>query len=373
MNRKQEESDSHSRSVRNEVALLQGQASAEMAEIKRLLGSLRGGAVGRERLESALSAIAGVKAQLAHAASNPSSTDFGTLGQLAGVLGAEIGVISASEQSADESASMLAAGLGYASDMARATVLGMRKDLFEDGMFDSYLRFTSAEDERAYRQERVERERYVDRQLARNTPEGNLNAMGGAQSQMLSDAEHHANMSPRFHERWEASESQATALRSAVIAAGGSTAEYDRMMEDRVRHFLHSKGISDSEIEARIARNRDHITDAVEDLLQRTDQDSRQFVRDYRSETEKDLIGYLSAHDSKKLTEIASTASLFSYGPYSGASPAEGQVMLASTQENIGAALRGAGVTQSAADGQTPTYGLGVSRNGLDGSGPTVA
>ena len=160
------------------------------------------------------------------------------------------------------------AGILATSAAARRQVEDLSRDIYERKIFDPYLKFGTAEEEEAYRRREAEAKAYIDAEMAKGTPEGDLNAAGAAQGQMLDAAAHGAADSPEFKERWEALEKTAREQREAVRAAGGSTEEYDKRLEQSVRRFLKSKGLSDKEIDERIAAAGDDTLQAVKPYLE---------------------------------------------------------------------------------------------------------
>lgn len=69
--------------------------------------------------------------------------------------------------------------------------------------FDPYLRFASAADEEAYRKREAERRAYIDRESAKGTAQGDLNAARAAREQLLDAGVHGADASPEYAPRLE--------------------------------------------------------------------------------------------------------------------------------------------------------------------------
>lgn len=88
--------------------------------------------------------------------------------------------------------------LATASVRTRATVQRIAGDLFERRIFDPYLRFDSPEEEAEYRRREAERQEYIRRELARGTPEGNLNAANATLAQIDDAGAHGADRSPEY-------------------------------------------------------------------------------------------------------------------------------------------------------------------------------
>lgn len=177
---------------------------------------------------------------------------------LAGLRG-EIAAATAASQAvvqqgrAATSAETAEAALAAASARTRATVQRVAGDLFERRIFDPYLQFASAEDEETYRRREAERRAEIERELARGTPEGNLNASAATVGQVLDAGAHGADRSTDYRPTLGSAVDAYRDQRDSMIAAGRSTAEADQRMADDVRRYLRSRGLSDAEIEARLA------------------------------------------------------------------------------------------------------------------------
>jgi hypothetical protein len=196
----------------------------------------------------------------------------GSLDDLKGPITAAIAASTAVAMSGRETALAAkgtdAASMAAISAATRREVESLSRDMHERKIFDPYLSFASAEEEAEYRRREAENKRYIDAELAKGTPEGDLNAAGAAQGQMLDTAAHGAADSPEFKERWEALEKTAREQREAVRASGGSTEEYDKRIEDSVRRFLRSKGLTEDEIDKAIAATHGDPLQAVKTYLE---------------------------------------------------------------------------------------------------------
>jgi hypothetical protein len=149
-------------------------------------------------------------------------------------------------------------------------------DLFERHLFEKSLRFASPEDEAEYRRREAEARRYIEEQLARHTPEGELNAGGALVGQMLDAHDHGAGADPGFMPRWNKLVETIQKQRAALRAEGRSTEEFDRNLVAAVRHSLKAKGLTDAEIDARLAASADPL-DAVKPYLA-TEKDARGLI-----------------------------------------------------------------------------------------------
>lgn len=158
------------------------------------------------------------------------------------------------------------AALAAASTFTRTEVQSLRDDLFERRLFDDFLHFDSKQERDAYRRRDAEGQRYIDAQLARHTPEGDLNAAGGVMDRMLDAHAHGASDSPEFLPRWNRLVETARKQHELMRAEGRSTDEFDHNMQDSVRHYLKFQGLSDHEIEARLAASADPL-EAVKPYL----------------------------------------------------------------------------------------------------------
>jgi hypothetical protein len=152
------------------------------------------------------------------------------------------------------------------STVTRRTVESLQADLFGNRIFDDYLRFASREDEEAYRRREAENRRYIQEQLAMNTPGGNLNAASGTIGQMLDAQANGAGASPDFMPRWNDISKAARGQRDAMQRAGQSTEEFDRNIRQTVRRFLAAKGLSETEIDTALSASPDPLK-AVEPYL----------------------------------------------------------------------------------------------------------
>ena len=140
--------------------------------------------------------------------------------------------------------------LATASVNSRLAVISIMRDMHR---FDPYLNFASAEDEAAYRKREAERLAYIDAQHAKGTVEGNLNAAGAAVGQLADAKAHGAGNSPEF-ERWSNElTNKTTILRDAARQSGVSTEEFDRNVTADYRRISKAQGLSDAEINARLA------------------------------------------------------------------------------------------------------------------------
>jgi hypothetical protein len=103
-------------------------------------------------------------------------------------------------------------------ERARASIEALNRDLFENHVLDPYLRFSSPEDEEAYRKREREREAEIKRALALGTPEGDRRAADLVQDQLRDAGAHGADRSPDFAGMLSQNETARQALANATPA-----------------------------------------------------------------------------------------------------------------------------------------------------------
>lgn len=161
-----------------------------------------------------------------------------------------------------------AAELAATRTESRLQVQSLMRDMHR---FDPYLAFASPEDEAAYRNREAERRAYIEQQQARGTPEGDLNASGAAIGQMVDAQAHGAADSPEFRQRWDELAGTTARLREQVARSGGSTREFDDRLRGELRATLRGRGVSDTEIDARLAAHPGDPLAAVRDYMRSED------------------------------------------------------------------------------------------------------
>jgi hypothetical protein len=240
-----------------------------------------------ERLQSGSDApdavqIAGYQQKLSFLYSLQAAVSGAPLSQLASLAAtvsasaAAASTTSAQSSGSPKSTELTTAQLAASSLAVRSEVQSLQSDLFGQHIFDAYLRFQSPADEREYREREAENRRYVEQQLAAKTPEGDLNAAGGTMRQMLDAHSHGAGASPEFQHRWKRLEETTRKQRDAMRADGRSTDEFDRDLATSVRRYLHDRGLSNAEIEAKLAVSASPL-DAVKPYL-KSEEDARQLT-----------------------------------------------------------------------------------------------
>jgi len=254
--------------LRAQAALLLSKARGESFDIRRALGEVN--------IDSPLHArLAALAAQISDAASGLSQALRSTTFPLraADLLAFESVVQSPETEAllaqatteANTNASRTITVAAASAD-TRQEVRSLSHDVFDRHIFDPYLHFDSPEDEADFRKREAEAQKYINEQLARRTPEGNLNAGGGMIGTMLDANAHGAGNSPDFMPRWNALTADTQRQRAAMHAAGQSTEEYDRNVTDSVRRFLKAKGLSDAEIDKRLSDSANPL-DAMKPFL----------------------------------------------------------------------------------------------------------
>ena len=172
-----------------------------------------------------------------------------------------IAMVAATEAAIQENRSAVAdaiaaesLGLAGSSAAARQQVLTTMAAM---GQYD--LRFASPDDEADYHRREAERRAYIEAQLAKGTPEGNLNGAAGALGQMVDAKAHGAGDSPEFQQRWNELVATTERLREEVRRSGGSTAEFDNRLREDLRRILKARGLSGAQIDAQFAANPDPL------------------------------------------------------------------------------------------------------------------
>ena len=194
--------ETSSRELESQLATLRNTASgnhdllddgvAKMLRLKFLRDQLVGGAKG----------VAALRAEIASAVA---ATHAYAL-SVGGVTGTAQG--SPAEQ--------VAQALRAASDTAHQTVADFSRDFYERKIFDPYLKFTSTEDEEAYRRREQERQRAIEKAQAENTPAGTLRANTLAIDQLHDAGAHGADRSPEYEPRMDKLLASRDALKNAI-------------------------------------------------------------------------------------------------------------------------------------------------------------
>jgi hypothetical protein len=181
---------------------------------------------------------------------------------------------------------------------------------------------------------RADRLRYIDEQLAKGTPEGELNAAGATAGQMLDAHAHGAGNSPEFNARWERLVKTTEQHRTALRAEGHSTDEFDRNLNASVRRYLKEKGLTDAQIDAALAVSANPL-DAVTPYIQ-NDNDAQMLVHAARIDDDRDIGAPKNITTAIALPSVSTV----SPEPATAAPPDLADVM---------ATFRAAGVTTTAA------------------------
>ena len=254
----------HQAMLRAQAQVLLQQASAQAEDLQAVLSRL-GNSAHYAQLSGALSHVNGVISELRQALSGGitslHSSDLASLRQA-------VQAAAAAAQSAETAAvgrtgsdmAVAAAQVPAAAAETRKEVESLSRDLYDGHLFEPYLHFSSKEDEAEFRQREAERKRYIDEQLARHTPEGDLNSSSGMIGEMLDQHAHGAGDSPEFAGRWQTLVDKAQKQRAAMHAAGQSTDEYDRNVREAARRFLHDEAhLPDAEIEQKLKGETDPL------------------------------------------------------------------------------------------------------------------
>lgn len=236
----------------------QNQLEAQMSELRRVAA------------DPGLIAECGTQLSfLSNLQQNIATATPATMASMHAEIAASMNAVAGIAQQARIAANDVALGsaqLAATTAATRQTVTDLSSDLYERRIFDPYLKFASPEDEAEYRKREAENQRYIREQLEKKTPEGTLNAAGGAADQMLDANAHGAGDSPDFALRWQRLRKDLDNQRSAVKAEGKSTEECDNRIKASVRRFLRDKGVPESEIDAKLRAVADPL-DAAEPYM----------------------------------------------------------------------------------------------------------
>jgi hypothetical protein len=233
--------------LRAEAAALLAQAQNQLADIQRALSAVGSDAPTRAKLDAAAAHLSAIVSQLSSAVNSRffplRGADLISIGSTvqSGEVHAAIAEAATATTHAGASAAA-AANVATASAETRHETEALARDVFNQRIFDPYLRFKSPRDEEEYRQREAETKRYIEQQLAKHSPEGDLNAGGGMIGQMLDAHAHGAGDRPDFMPRWNALVEKTERQRAALRAAGQSTEEYDRHVAAGARRFLKDEG-----------------------------------------------------------------------------------------------------------------------------------
>lgn len=223
-------------------------------ELEKAIAALIGDGASAAQAQAQLGSVTQLRREIGSA--NPDT--------LAALRSEVTSIVAQTHTLVQESRAVVAAGAARAeaADLAslaatsRAEVTTLMQDMHR---FDPYLRFASADEEEAYRQREAQRRAYIDAQHAKSTPEGNLNAAGGAIGQMVDAKAHGAGESPEFQQRWNDLVSTTEKLRDEVRRSGGSTKEFDDRLREDLRRILKAKGLTDAQIDAQFAAHPDPL------------------------------------------------------------------------------------------------------------------
>lgn len=193
---------------------------------------------------------------------------------IAATVGASTALVQQVKTAVAATSAAESAGLVAVTAATRRALEGTQTDLFGRRIFDEHLRFRDKEDEEAYRRREEETRRYVEQQMAAKTAEGTLNAGGAMMGQMLDAHAHGAGESPDFLLHWKRLVETTRKQREAMVAEGRSTAEFDRNLAAAVRRYLREKGLSEAEIDAKLAVAGDPL-EAVKPYL-KNDREARE-------------------------------------------------------------------------------------------------
>jgi hypothetical protein len=124
-----------------------------------------------------------------------------------------IGAAASAMQSA---ATAQAVALAQSSEAAHAVTGSFMDDYYRRRIFDPYLKFTSTEDEEAYRRREAERQRLIENARAENTPQSNLRAVQLSIEQLKDAGVHGADRSPDYKPMLDQLDTRSRALQQQL-------------------------------------------------------------------------------------------------------------------------------------------------------------
>jgi len=326
-------------SLRSELL---GQLVAAQFEIEAAIADLtRDGAPASAvaNTRSQLAAVGALRQQLIGA-------DARTLASMRGDIAATVAACQTAAQQARAAADEASASnLSNYAQSARNAVHDVMRGMKD---FDRDLRFANAQDEAEYRRREDERRAYIDGELAKHTPQGDLNASGGAVGQMTDAAAHGAAANPEFQRRWDKLVVSAEALRAQLVRDGKDVSDFDKHLREDLRRIMKSKGLSDAQIDEQFAAHQGNPIETA-----------KAFVAE-----QKDV---LTQHDLDRLdmeTQAAGARSTVTVGMAKqvieqATPPASAASTLATSLGSIGAELKAMGIDQAEHDSTVqPTHGV---------------
>jgi hypothetical protein len=243
--------------LRADAAAMLERARNQLADIQRALSSLGDDRAAHGRLAAEADRLSAIVSQLTQAVNAQTfplrGADLVAIGSAVQSGEAHAALTEAAAPAATSSAT-LAANVATTSAETRSETESLARDVFDQHIFDRYLHYSSAADEEESRKRQAEDKKYIAAQLARHTPEGDLNASGGLIDSMLDLHAHGAGSSPAFMPDWNALAEKADRQHAAMRAAGQSTAEYDHRVDAAARRYLkNEEHLSDAEIDNRLS------------------------------------------------------------------------------------------------------------------------
>lgn len=189
----------------------QAQLESHIEELRR--AAVAGGDAGAlGQAEAQLGRLGSLARRLEHA--GPS----GIAALKAEVLAANFAAQALAQQSrtAAATAQNTEVALHAAQHDARKAVDDFTRDFYERKIFEKDLRFTSDEDERAYREREEQRRREIEKARAEGTPEGDLRALTLSREQLEDAGAHGADSNPAYHRLHASLSAKETALKHAL-------------------------------------------------------------------------------------------------------------------------------------------------------------
>lgn len=156
-----------------------------------------------------------------------------SLATLSGMRAEIGGAVSAAQTIAQQSRTAAGAddkmiNLREVTGTTREAIAKVADEVFGKKKLDPYLQFNSPDDEAEYRKREAERQAYIERELAKGTPEGALNASNATLAQLQDARDYGADRSPDFArllaDTTNARDAQFAAMRQDTLGHTGAKA-----------------------------------------------------------------------------------------------------------------------------------------------------
>ncbi len=211
-------------------AQLSAQVASAQSDIESHLATLRD-AVARGGNSAALAQATDQLTNLSRLQKRIGGSDIANLAAIRGEVADSVDATqtlvqtAASQGTARQSAQV---ELFAASAAAERSVRDFEKDFYERRIFDPYLKFTSKEDEEAYRQREEARRKAIEDARNEHTPQGELRAVNLSIDQLKDAGAHGADRSGEFKPLLDDLTSKHDALASAINAKRTTATQIDQ-------------------------------------------------------------------------------------------------------------------------------------------------